>query len=412
MTDWESDSQSVIIPFIALLERTYMIIKRRISIHLEKGATYYPVLCVLGPRQSGKTTLVKQTFPQHGYISLEDLDVRTQVKADPRRFLRNYATEFGLILDEIQHVPELLSYMQTIVDADKKKGFFVITGSQNLLISQVVSQTLAGRVGILTLLPLSTQELLDAGCLPDMIEEVVFKGSYPKMYADSIPPEILYKDYITTYVERDVRSISNVSNLNTFQRFIQLCAARTGQLLNLTSLGNDCDIDHKTARAWLSILEASYIVFLVHPYHNNYGKRLIKSPKLYFTDTGVACSLLRIKSFNEVMDHYLRGNLIETYIMADLLKQQHNQNERPSLYFWRDQTGREVDALVERAMNTIAIEIKGGQTVSADYFNNLSFVKNIADTAMKNMVIYTGLNNQSWPNAEVISWRHAGEIIL
>jgi uncharacterized protein len=388
-----------------------MIVKRDLSIHLQRAAALFPVVAVLGPRQSGKTTLVQEVFPHHTYISLEDIDIRALALADPRRFLQDFTGNTGIILDEIQNVPELLSYMQTIVDREKKNGYFVVTGSQNLLINQAITQTLAGRIALLHLFPFSIHELAQAHLLSDKIEDVIFKGSYPRAYAQQIPPDKLYNNYISTYIERDVRQIKNITDLNTFQRFLQMCAGRTGQLLNLTSLGNDCGIDHKTARAWISVLEASYTVFLLYPHHKNYGKRLIKAPKLYFVDTGIACALLRIKSPEDLTAHYLRGNLVETFIISDLYKQFYNIDQKPALYFWRDQTGHEVDIIIEQALKLVPIEIKASKTVVSDYFEQLTYWSSLARSTSEKYVIYAGDTNQQWPHAQVLNWQSSGNLI-
>ena len=387
-----------------------MIIQRDLTIHLEEAAKLFPVVAVLGPRQSGKTTLVQQVFKKHNYVSLEDLDIRALAIADPRRFLQDYTNEHGIILDEIQRSPDLLSYIQTIVDKEKKRGYFILTGSQNLMISEAISQTLSGRIALLTLFPLSIHELSNANLLPDKIEDAVFTGSYPRAYIDKITPEKLYPNYISTYVERDVRQIKNVADLNTFQKFVQLCAGRIGQILNLASLGNDCGIDQKTAKAWISVLEASYIIFLVQPYYKNFGKRVIQSPKLYFVDTGIACSLLRMKSPKDLIEHYLRGHLVESFIVSDLFKQYYNIDQRPSIYFWRDQS-HEIDVIIDQALKNTAIEIKAGKTVASDYFNQLLYWKNITESKNINYIIYAGESNQGWPNAEVLSWKNSGNII-
>jgi predicted AAA+ superfamily ATPase len=387
-------------------------IHRELTSSVINAAAQFPVVAILGPRQSGKTTLVQNVFPNHRYVSFEDLDMRTLAIADPRGFLQDYPNEFGIILDEIQHVPTLLSYIQTIVDKQKKKGHFIITGSQNLLVNEAVTQTLAGRIALLTLFPLSLSELNQASLLPKKIETALFKGSYPRIYADNISPEKAYANYIRTYVERDVRQIKNITNLTQFQRFLQICAGRIGQVLNLTSLGNDCGIDQKTVRAWLSILEASYVIVLLYPYYKNFGKRLIKSPKLYFTDTGIACSLLNIKSPELLLQHYMRGNLVESLIVTDFFKQYYNLDQRPSVYFWRDHQGNEIDAIIEEALHVAPIEIKAGKTVASDYFKQFEYWKNITSaTSINNFVVYAGEENQNWPEAKVISWKHAGTIV-
>lgn len=388
-----------------------MFIKRSLEPHVLEAATFFPVVAILGPRQSGKTTLAQQAFPNHTYISLEDFDVRARAKDDPRLFLQSYPSAQGIILDEIQHAPELLSYIQTIVDREKKKGFFIITGSQNFLVTESVTQTLAGRIALLTLFPLSTQELATANVLPPSIEEVTYKGSYPQLYAEQIPVEKLYANYITTYIERDVRTIKNVENLNTFQRFLQLCAGRIGQVVNFSSLASDCGIDSKTAQAWLSVLESSYIIFLLYPYYKTFGRRLIKSPKIFFVDSGIACSLLRIRNAQDLLDHHMRGNLIESYIMSDLFKQYHNRDQKPALYFWRDQAGHEVDCIIEQASKLTAIEIKSGKTIHPKFFEPLAQWHQVTESDAKSYLVYAGDTDQQWREAEVLTWKSAGKLI-
>ena len=387
-------------------------IHREITSQLKKAAKYFSAVAIVGPRQSGKTTLAKFVFPKHEYVSLEDLDKRELANQDPRKFLQNYRSEHGIILDEIQHAPDLLSYIQTIIDREQKKGFFIITGSQNLLVNQAITQTLAGRLAILTLLPLSISELSEANLLPNNIEEAIFKGSYPKIYSENVPPEMLYKNYLQGYVERDVRQLKNILDLNLFQKFLQLCAGRVGQVLNISSLGNDCGIDHKTVASWISLLEATYVIFLLQPYYKNIGKRLIKSPKLYFVDTGIACSLLNIKSPKEVFNHYAYGSLVESFIVSDFYKQYYNMDQRPSLYFWRDYQGNEIDCIVEKSLSLTPIEIKGGQTVNKSYFKQFEYWKDIVkDSPEERFVVYSGEDNQSWSAAEVIGWKQSGKLI-
>jgi len=389
-----------------------MLIKRALEDKVLEAASEFPVIAIVGPRQSGKTTLSQITFPKHRYISLEDYDIRTLAQTDPRKFLSEYPTEFGIILDEIQHVPELLSYMQTIVDREKKNGYFIVTGSQNFLVDEVITQTLAGRMAVLTLLPLSISELENSDLLPAKIETLVYKGSYPRVYAADVSVDRLYANYIRLYVERDVRQIKNVSDLRMFQKFMRLCAGRIGQVLNLTSLGNDCGINHSTAKAWISLLETSYVVFLLYPYYKNFGKRLIKSPKLYFIDTGIACSLLKIRSAQELSDHYLRGGLTESLIISDFLKQQYNLDQQPSLYFWRDNTGNEIDCIIDESKYPISVEIKAGKTVAPDFFKEINYWNRITNNPQApKYLVYGGTENQSWPQAKVLSWKSAGNLI-
>jgi len=265
---------------------------------------------------------------------------------------------------------------------------------------------------VLTLLPLSLEELSEASLLPEKIEVAMYQGSYPKLYAEKVSVDRLYANYIRLYIERDVRQIKNVANLATFQRFMQLCAGRIGQVVNLASLGNDCGVNHSTIKAWLSLLEASYIIHLLYPYYKNYGKRLIKAPKLYFVDTGIACSLLKIRSPEELADHYLRGGLTESYIIADLLKQQHNMEQQPSLYFWRDHAGREIDCIIDTAQYPVPVEIKAGKTVTTDFFKELRLWHTITNSSQaKPYLVYGGEDDQAWPEAQVLSWQSAGLLI-
>src|SRR5579872_6257051 len=279
--------------------------RRKLIESLEKLAGY-PAIAIMGPRQSGKTTLAKLAFPHHTYVSLEDLSMRRLALEDPKGFLAMYKDAHGVILDEFQNVPELLSYLQLAIDQTYKPNYFILTGSQNFLMNQAISQTLAGRIGILTLLPLSIGEMADNNLLSATAEQAIFSGGYPRIYDQKIEPTVWYPDYINTYVERDIRDLKQVTDLSLFRKFVGLCAGRAGQLLNVTSLGNDVGVTGPTARAWLSLLEASYIIFLLQPHHGNFGKRLIKSPKLYFYDTGLACSLLGITSALQLSTHYLR----------------------------------------------------------------------------------------------------------
>ncbi|HBL98314.1 TPA: AAA family ATPase [Candidatus Dependentiae bacterium] len=389
-----------------------MLIRRRLEEKLIEAAQEFPVIALVGPRQSGKTTLAQVSFPDHRYVSLEDYDILSLALSDPRKFLTEYPSASGIILDEIQHAPILLSYMQTIVDKTKKNGFFIVTGSQNFLVDEAITQTLAGRMAVLTLLPLSISELSDAHLLPERIETLIHKGFYPKAHAADVSVERLYSNYIRLYVERDVRQIKNIADLGTFQKFMRLCAGRIGQVVNLTSLGNDCGINQSTVKAWLSLLEASYIIFSLYPYYKNFGKRLIKAPKLYFIDTGLACSLLKIRSTDEVSDHYLRGGLVESLIIADLLKQQHNNEEQPSLYFWRDSTGNEIDCIIDESRYPVPIEIKAGKTIVSDFFKNMDYWgKTTENTHTPRYLVYGGDEDQSWPQAEVVAWKSAGDLI-
>jgi predicted AAA+ superfamily ATPase len=378
---------------------------------LRESAQWAPAIAILGPRQSGKTTLAQATFNKHRYITLEDPTVRTFALNDPHGFLASIENEHGVILDEFQNIPMLLSYIQGIIDAIKRPGYFILTGSQNFLVSQTITQSLAGRIAIHTLLPLSLQELSDAQLLAATPEEVIFRGGYPRLFDMPAAPISWYTDYVTTYLERDIRSIQAISDLNAFHTFVQLCAGRIGQQLNLTALGAEVGISHNTARAWLSLLEASYIVFLVYPYYKNFSKRLIKTPKLYFYDTGLACNLLRIESVTQLMSHYLRGGLFESYIIADLYKQYYNRGIRPAIYFWKDQR-HEVDCVIEQATTLVPIEIKAGKTLNPDLFDSLTYFQEVAKEATSpGFLIYGGTNPFPYKGFNSVTWNHAGKLI-
>ncbi len=385
--------------------------KRELAHIIKQRAEKIPVIGILGPRQSGKTTLAQKVFDKHTYISLESYDEREFASKDPHRFIETYKSSSGIILDEIQHVPTLLSYIQTYVDKEHKPGSVVLTGSQNILVNQAISQTLAGRIGLFTLLPLSIAELSTNSLLPRTVEELAFKGSYPRIYAYDLEPNPWYLDYIETYVERDVRQVGNIINLRLFRKFLKICAGRIGQLLNYTSLANDCGIDQRTAQAWIFILEASYIIFLLPPHHNNLNKRLIRSPKLYFYDTGLACALLEILSVSQLNTHYLRGSLIESLIIADIYKYYYNCGRRPVVDFWRDQTGNEIDCLITRDNQLVPIEIKAGKTIASDFFKGLLYWARLTEQEPPiGYVIYGGLQNQQRAQATVLSWQQVGAL--
>lgn len=384
-------------------------IKRLITSKINSLARQFPVICVTGPRQSGKTTLVKYIFPRHKYVSLEDLDIQEYAQKDPRAFLADHTN--GMIIDEIQRVPGLLSYMQGIVDAHQRPAEFVITGSQNILLHEKVSQTLAGRMALMRLLPFSIRELDDAGILPKNPEAFIYKGGYPRIHANKAEPADWYSAYVRTYVERDLRLMKNITDLSLFQKFMRLCAGRIGQIVNLTTLGNDCGVSHTTARAWLSILETSYIVFLLQPYHNNFSKRLVKSPKIYFYDTGLACYLLGIDSPSTLSSHYLRGGLFESMIIADIIKHQWNNGKEHACYFWRDKEGHEIDCILEDLGFPKAIEIKSGHTIAADYFDGIKYFTTASKKDIgSSWIIYAGDEQQKRTSADVLNWKNINKI--
>lgn len=380
-------------------------IRRDLQKTLERLAGQVPVIAVLGPRQSGKTTITRSVFSQHRYVLLENLDEKALATEDPRLFFKKYENPHGIIIDEIQEVPHLLSYMQGIVDTENRPGYFVITGSKNILMHEKISQTLAGRIALLTLLPLSISELRDESLLPSSIEEALFKGLYPRLYSQNIEASEWFANYISTYVERDARLVINIGNLATFQRFLKLCAGRIGQLLNYTSLANDCGISANTAKAWISLLEASYIIYLVQPYYKHFNRRIIRTPKLHFYDTGLACSLLDIESSQALFSHYMRGPLFESFVMNEFMKYRFNRSKKSNCYFWRDARGNEIDCLLEYGDRIVPIEIKSGLTINQNFFDPLIAWQNLANPENKEaFVVYGGKESHTRKHATVVGW--------
>lgn len=376
-------------------------IPRTLSAKMLTLAQQFQVISLTGPRQSGKTTLVRATFPDLPYVSLEDPDVRLFALTDPRGFLGNYPG--GAILDEVQRTPELFSYIQRIVDENRQIRF-ILTDSANFLLMEKISQTLAGRTAILTLLPFSFEELPPSAA--QSYETVLFNGQYPRLHDRALEPTDFYPAYIQTYVERDVRLIKNIGDLNAFIQFARLCAGRIGQLLNYTALANDAGISPNTAKAWLSILESAYIVYRLQPYHRNFNKRIIKSPKLYFYDTGVACALLGLHAAPQVNFHYLKGALFENLIINEYIKANLHRGKNHPLYFWQDSQGKEIDCLLADGENITAIEIKSGKTVSTAYFDNFQFWQNLSGAAQgSGIVVYGGDQTLQTSAGWLFGWR-------
>ena len=383
-------------------------IPRSLEPEIRTLATHYPVVAVTGPRQSGKTTLCRAVFPQKPYVSLEALDVRDFAREDPRGFLAEHRS--GAVIDEIQQVPELLSYLQTEVDETPAPGRFVLTGSQHFGLSQSISQSLAGRCGILTLLPPSLAELREFKNAPADLFTLLWQGTYPRIYDRSIPAHRWLADYVTTYVQRDVRQILNVGDLHAFTAFLKLCAGRTAQEINLSVLGGDAGVSHNTARTWLSVLETSYILHRLPAWHTNIRKQVVKAPKLHFFDTGLLCYLLGIREPGQLRLHPLRGAIFESWAVSEIFKAQVHRGMDADLFHYRETRGLEIDLLVAHAGALDAIEIKSGETISADFFKNLGrFSDRLSETEhgreSRCHVIYGGDVSQRRSQARVFSWR-------
>lgn len=369
----------------------------------------FPIVTLTGPRQSGKTTLARAVFKNKPYASLEEPDLREAASDDPRSFLARFPN--GAVLDEVQRCPDILSYLQTLIDTGSRMGMYILTGSQQFGLMSGITQSLAGRTAFVELLPFAINELSDAGILPSDIDAMMLTGSYPPIYDRSlVPAASWYSAYVTAYVERDVRQMLKIQELETFQRFVRLCAGRTGQLLNLSSLATECGITHNTAKAWISVLEASYLVFLLRPHSANFNKRVVKMPKLYFYDVGLVAWLLGIRTTEQIITHPLRGNLFETFIVSELIKSALNHGEKPSVFFWRDSNGNEVDLIIEKGTKLIPIEIKSGRTLTHESFVGLEKWRALAgDIATAPVLIYGGDESYDHKGSKVIGWKEIGE---
>ena len=378
-------------------------IKREIEPLVLKLARGYPALAITGPRQSGKTTLARAAFPDKAYVSLENPDTRELATQDPRGFLNKYRD--GAILDEVQNCPALFSYLQEILDSSDKSGRFVLTGSQQFGLIEGITQSLAGRIAMVQLLPFSYHEAYGSHRLG--LDETLFRGAYPPIHDRKLDASLWFGNYMQTYIERDVRKLINVRDLTSFQRFVRLCAGRMGQLLNLSQLGAEAGVTHNTAKAWLSILEASYIVFQLQPHHRNFNKRLVKTPKLYFHDTGLAAWLLSIREARQIETHPQRGALFENWVVSELLKARFNHGLPSNLYFWRDRAGHEVDLLVETPTCLIPVEIKSGQTVNSEYFKGVDDWLTLARPRQpRAWLVYGGGEDHQRKTTRILSWQH------
>ncbi|KXK18746.1 MAG: ATP-binding protein [Saprospiraceae bacterium] len=364
-------------------------IQRKAKQELLTLANQFKAVVVIGPRQSGKTTLVKDAFPDKPYVNFENPDVRLFASEDPRGFLANY--QDGAIFDEVQRSPDMFSYLQEILDNQKEAGKYILTGSNNFLLQENISQSLAGRVAYLQLLPLSIDEIKD---IPQSTNQLMYNGGYPAIYDQLIPATKWYANYIQTYVERDVRQILNIGDLNKFEKLLRLCAGRIGQLLNMSSLAVEVGVDVKTVDSWLSVLEAGFVLFRLQPYYENYNKRIVKMPKLYFYDIGLAWALVGINDPDQIALHPFRGSFFENLVILEVKKQFLNRGETHNLYFWRDSNGNEIDLLIKQSGQIQPVEIKSGQTIIQGYFKGLVFWNKITNTS-GGTVIYDGIHRQN-----------------
>ena len=382
-------------------------IQRNLESALRRLAASFPIVAVTGARQAGKTTLVKSVFSEHAYVTLEDPQERAFAEEDPKGFLSRFSA--GAIFDEAQRWPDLFSHLQTLVDADRRAGRFILTGSQHFGLMAGISQSLAGRVGMTRLLPLSLSEVPTT--MLQSRDAMLLRGGYPGLYETPVEITDWMSSYVATYVERDVRQILDVKDLAVFQKFLKLCAGRTGQVLNLSTLAGEVGISHTTARSWISVLESSDLIHLLPPYHQNFGKRVIKSPKLYFHDVGLACWLLGIRSAEILETHPARGSLFETLIVGEFLKARFNAGQPADLYFWRDASGREADLVYETPKGLQSVEIKSGQTVTSDYIAATHRAALPASsTALPPLLIYGGTESYERSGIRVLNWTGLQEI--
>lgn len=380
-------------------------VSRAISPIIAEDSKHYRIIGIIGPRQSGKTTLARALFPNKRYANLEDPEQRAFALEDPKGFLSD--RRGGLIVDEFQRVPDLLSYIQTISDEENVPGQFILTGSQNFLMMEQISQSLAGRISLFTLMPFSLAELFKDGKVIPLLNDVLYRGFFPRLHTESMDPARYYQNYVRTYLERDVRLLKNIGDLSLFRNFLMMCAGRTGQLINYSSLGNDLGISHNTVKSWLTVLEASNIVYLLKPFYRNFGKQIIKSPKIYFCDTGLLCFLLGMQKSDSITYHFLRGGIFENFVICEFLKQRYNRGREGSLYFWRDKLGREVDLIVDEGQTHTIIEIKAGQTIAAGFFSSLDYYGSLESNCppANRYLVYGGEENQNRSKGKVRSWK-------
>ncbi len=387
-----------------------MLKPRDVQSHVLRLASQYPVVTITGPRQSGKTTLCRMTFPEWDYVSLENPDDRAYAQGDPRGFMEEHRDP--LVIDEAQRVPELLSYIQGVVDGRGNAGQFILTGSAQFELIDSIAQSLAGRTAIVRLLPFTYTEAYGkaSGGTEPALNSVLYRGLYPRAHAVDLVPTELYSFYVETYLERDVRALVNVRDRSTFELFLRLCAGRTGQLLNMTALSNDVGVSVPTIKSWISVLEASSVTMLLRPHHANFRKRLVKSPKLYFLDTGLVAYLLGITDAGQMATHPLRGALFETFVVSELVKQGYNRIRRPNLSFFRDSGGHEIDILLDRGATVAPVEVKSAATIADSFFDGLTYYRNLNAQSESGTLVYGGTGNQTRRGHQVIDFRSLDQI--
>jgi uncharacterized protein len=385
-----------------------MTIPREAAKRLHYLAKTFRAVAVIGPRQSGKTTLCKMVFPKKSYVSLENPTVLQFAQSDPEGFLAQYPK--GAIIDEVQRMPQLFSYLQQLLDETKSRGLFILTGSNNFLMQQNITQSLAGRIGYLTLLPFSITELGANKLLKNQWYANTYRGFYPELIIRKIKPDAWYAAYTKTYIERDVRQIKNIENLSLFTKFLHLCAGRTAQILNINSLANDCGIDNKTAQSWLGIMESSFIIFQLKPYYKNFNKQVTKSPKLYFYDTGLLCHLLHINGGPELHNSMYKGSIFENFIIGEKIKQKENAGLNHEFFFWRDKTGNEVDLITGNHTSIVISEIKSAETINPSFWKTLYYFENLYGKPVEKLLYYGGTEKQKRTGMLTIKgWRYVSE---
>lgn len=382
-----------------------MLINREIADAIRTLSGKYPVLAVTGPRQSGKTTLLKSIFSDYEYVNLENPDIRMFAETDTNGFLQKYGKY--VIIDEAQRVPVLFSYLQTLVDDSGLMGQFILSGSQNFHLMRNITQSLAGRVAIFKLFPFDFKEMSSADLLNENYLQNIIRGFYPAIYNRNIPSEIFYSNYVQTYIQRDVSELIAIKDIRLFQNFLALCATRAGQLINLNALANECGISQPTARAWMSALENSYVVFQLYPYHENFSKRIVKTPKLYFYDTGLLCFLLKISNVDQLLTHPVKGSLFENMMIAEYVKRMYHKNKVNDVWFWRDSEGHEVDMIMQEGQKLNLIEFKATQTIMPDMFKGIAYFEKLSDRQLDKTLVYGGNDNQERSYGKVLSWKDA-----